>query len=90
LLHELAPFYPAADSDSDYQSRQAAYNLEKRRGKEMVRRVGKTRRFEPTSTVINALVALLVFRDKAIQPLLAASMGTRATHGAQNPTTLNN
>ena len=35
-------------------------------------------------------MAWLVLRDKVIQPLLAASMGTRPTHAAQNPTTLDN
>jgi hypothetical protein len=46
--------------DSDYQSRQAAYNLEEHRGKDIVRAVGKTRRYEPTSTGLSALVALPV------------------------------
>ena len=34
------------------------------------------------------MAALLVLRDKVIKPLLAASLETRPTHGAQNPTTL--
>jgi hypothetical protein len=76
--------------ESDYQSRQAAYDLKKLRGKSMVRRVGKTRHYEPTEAGLKALAALLVLRDKVIQPLLAASMETRPTHGAQNPTTLDN
>jgi hypothetical protein len=76
--------------ESDYQSRQAAYDLKKLRGNDMVRRVGKTRHYQPTSTGLRAFVALLVLRDKVIEPLLAASMGTRPTHGAQNPRTLDN
>ncbi len=74
--------------DPDYHSRQAAYDLKKLRGKEMVRRVGKTRHYEPTSAGLRALVALLVLRDKIIKPLLAASMETRPMHGAQNPSML--
>jgi len=31
------------------------------------------------------MTALLVLRDKVIQPLLAASMETRPSRGAQNP-----
>ena len=54
----------------------------------MVRRVGNTRSYEPTSTGLKAMAALLVLRDKIIKPLLAASMEVRPTHGGQNPTTL--
>ena len=68
----------------NYQARQAAYDLKKLRGKEMVRRVGKTRKYEPTSTALKAITALLVLRDKLIKPLLAASMETHPAHGAQN------
>jgi hypothetical protein len=34
------------------------------------------------------MTALVVLRDKAIQPLLAAAQQTRPTRGAQNPTQL--
>ena len=71
--------------DSDYQSRQAAYDLKKLRGKEMVRRVGNTRSYEPTSAGLRAMTALLVLRDKVIKPLLAASMEIHPAHGGQNP-----
>jgi hypothetical protein len=58
---------------SDYQSRQASYDLKKLRGKDMVRRIGNTRKYEPTSAGLRAMTALLVLRDKVIKPLLAAS-----------------
>lgn len=74
--------------ESNYQARQAAYDLKKLRGKQMVRRLGNTRNYEPTSTGLRALTALLVLRDKVIKPLLAASIETHPTHGAQNPTPL--
>ncbi len=76
--------------DSGYQPRQASYDLKKLRGKEMVRRVGNTRHYEPTSAGLRAMTALLVLRDKVIKPLLAASMKTRPSHGAQNPRPLDN
>jgi hypothetical protein len=76
--------------ESNYQARQAAYDLKKLRGKDMVRRVGKTRHYEPTSTGLKALAALLVLRDKVIKPLLAASMETRPMRGSQNPRALDN
>ena len=73
---------------SEYQSRQAAYDLKKLRGKEMVQRIGKTQKYEPTSTGLKAITALLVLRDKVIRPLLAASTETYPAHGAQNPRNL--
>jgi hypothetical protein len=36
------------------------------------------------------LAALLVLRDKVIQPLLAASRGTRRSREAQNPRAFDN
>ena len=71
--------------EANYHARQAAYDLKKLRGKEMVRRVGNTQKYEPTSTGLKAMTALLVLRDKVIKPLLAASTETYPVHGAQNP-----
>ena len=56
--------------EADYQSRQAAYDLKKLRGKEMVQRVSNTRKYAPTSTGLKAMTALLVLREKVIKPLL--------------------
>jgi hypothetical protein len=74
--------------ESEYQSRQAAYDLKKLRGKQMVQRLGKTRKYEPSSSGLKAMTALLVLREKVIQPLLAASTETFPVHGAQNPRNL--
>jgi hypothetical protein len=74
--------------ESAYQSRQAAYDLKRLRGKEMVQRVRKTQKYEPTSTGLKATTALLVLRDKVIKPLLDASTETYPAHGAQNPRNL--
>jgi hypothetical protein len=74
--------------EADYQSRQAAYDLKKLRGKHMVQRIGNTRHYEPTAAGLKALAALLVLRDKIIKPLLAASMETRPTRESQNPRAL--
>jgi hypothetical protein len=57
----------------------------KLRGKNIVRRIGQTRRYESTSTGLKAMVALLVLRNKAIKPLLAAEQDLRPSRGAQNP-----
>ena len=53
---------------SEYGPRHAAYDLKKLRGKQIVRRIGHTRRYEPLPTGLRAMTALLVLRNKAIKP----------------------
>jgi len=72
-------------SESAYSSRQASYDLKKLRGKQMVQRIGRTRRYESLPQALKALTALVVLRHKVIQPLLAAATQRRPRHGAQNP-----
>jgi len=59
--------------ESEYGARRAAYDIKKLRGKAIVRKIGNLRRYEPTLEGLRALTALLVLREKIIQPLLAAS-----------------
>ena len=70
---------------SAYGPRHAAYDLKKLRGKQIVRRIGSTRRYEPIPSGLRAIAALLVLRDKAIKPLLAAAQEILPSHGGQNP-----
>ena len=56
-----------------YTSRQAAYDLRKLRGKELVERLGTTRRYRPATPAIRTLVALLILREKVIKPVLAGA-----------------
>jgi hypothetical protein len=72
-------------SQSSYGPRHAAYDLKKLRGKHIVRRIGHTRRYEPLPTGLRAMTALLVLRNQAIKPLLAAARPLRSTRGAHNP-----
>jgi hypothetical protein len=72
-------------SPSQYGPRHAAYDLKKLRGKQILRRIGHTRRYEPLPTGLRAMTALLVLRNKAIKPLLAAAQPLRPTRGAHNP-----
>src|SRR6266481_2630629 len=72
-------------SPSQYGPRHAAYDLKKLRGKHIIRRIGHTRRYEPRLTGLRAMTALLVLRDKAIKPLLAAAQPPRPKRGAHNP-----
>lgn len=75
-------------STAVYGSRQAAYDLKKLRGKQIVQRIGSTRRYEPIPSGLRAITALLVLRDKAIKPLLAAAQENTPPRGGQNPRTI--
>ncbi len=75
-------------SESEYGARRAAYDLKKLRGKKIVRRIGKTRRYESMPKGLRAMAALVVLRNKAIKPLLAAAQELRPSRGAQNPRAL--
>ena len=70
---------------AEYGTRQAAYDLKKLRGKQMVRRMGNTPRYEPIPRGLKAMTALVVLRDKAIKPFLAAAQEIRPTRAPQNP-----
>ena len=72
-------------SPCQYGPRHAAYDLKKLRGKQIVRRIGHTRRYEPLPTGLRAMTALLVLRNKAIKPLLAAAQPLHPARGAHNP-----
>ena len=68
-----------------YGPRHAAYDLKKLRGKQIVRRIGHTRRYEPLASGLRAITALIVLRNKAIKPLLAAARPLHPTRGEINP-----
>jgi hypothetical protein len=73
---------------SQYGPRHAAYDLKKLRAKNMVQRVGKSRRYQATPSGLQALAALVALRNHVIQPLLASTMNRTPSRGAQNPTPL--
>ena len=60
-------------SPTTYTPRHAAYDLRKLRGKELVTRVGTTRRYRLAPPAIRTLVALLILREKIIKPVLAGA-----------------
>jgi hypothetical protein len=70
---------------AQYGPRQAAYDLKKLRGKHIVARIGRTRRYEPILGGLRAMTALNVLRNKAIKPLLAAAHRLRPTRRASTP-----
>jgi hypothetical protein len=62
---------------AEYGPRRATYDLKKLRAKQLVRKIERTRRYEATPNGARALTALVVLRDKVIQPLLAAACQPR-------------
>ena len=69
-----------------YGPRRAAYDIKKFRAKGMIRRIGKSRRYEPVPEGLRAITALLVLREKVIRPLLAASCQRESSAKPFNPT----
>jgi hypothetical protein len=55
-----------------YDSRRAAYDLKKLRSKELVAKLGRSRRYQVLPDGLRTIAALVVLRDKVLKPLLAA------------------
>jgi len=68
-----------------YGPRHAAYDLKKLRGKQIVQRIAHTRRYRTLPAGLRAMAALVVLRNKAIKPLLAAAQPLHPTGGPHNP-----
>lgn len=60
-------------SDSQYTTRQASYDLQKLRCKQIIEKVGKSRRYIALAKGIRTICALLTLREKVIKPLVAAA-----------------
>lgn len=56
-----------------YTARQAAYDLKKLRGKNFVRKLGRSRRYRVIPEGLRSLTALWVLREKVIKPVLAGA-----------------
>ena len=61
----------AMTGQQDYTARQAGYDLRKLRGKGLVAKLGRTRRYHVPSLAARTIVALLALRDQVIAPILA-------------------
>jgi hypothetical protein len=57
---------------ADYHGRRAAYDLRKLRGKHVVERVERTRRYRVKPAGVRVLAGLLILREKVLKPVLAA------------------
>jgi hypothetical protein len=61
----------AMTGQTGYTTRQAAYDLKKLRGKHLVGKPARTRRYHVPPDAIRAVTALLTLREKVIAPLVA-------------------
>jgi hypothetical protein len=71
-------------SGIEYSVRQAAYDLRKLRGKRLVDKPGRTRRYHVPPQAARTIAAMLTLRDQVIAPILAAvrspRMGRKPAH----------
>ncbi len=71
-------------SDAEYSIRQAAYDLRKLRGKRLVDKPARTRRYRVPALAARTIAALLTLRDQVIAPILAGvrspRMGRKPAH----------
>ena len=70
-------------SESEYGSRCAAYDLKKLRGEQIIRRIAQTRRYEALPMGLEAITAFTVLRDKAIKTAPGCCPGTQASTARQ-------
>jgi hypothetical protein len=71
-------------TDRDYTTRQAAYDLKKLRGKGLVVKPGRSRRYHAPPQALRTITALLVLREQVIGPILA---GVRVPRRGRKPAT---
>jgi hypothetical protein len=71
-------------TSSDYTVRQAAYDLKKLRGKDLITKLARTHRYQAQPSALRAIAALFILRDYVIAPILA---GVRSPRLGRKPAT---
>jgi hypothetical protein len=79
---DLAAKVNASTGNSTYTVRQAAYDLRKLRGKDLVVKPGRSRRYHVPAPSARTIAALLALRDHVIAPILA---GVRSPRQGRKP-----
>jgi hypothetical protein len=74
----------AMTGHTGYTIRQAAYDLRKLRGKDLITKPGRTRRYHLSPQTAGTLAALLTLREQVIAPILA---GVRSPRRGRKPAT---
>jgi hypothetical protein len=70
-LADVAQQVQQRNPDTTYTLRQAAYDLKKLRAKNLVERIGRSRRYTVPARALKAMTAVFVLKDKVIRPVLA-------------------
>jgi hypothetical protein len=81
---ELDAKVQAMTRQTSYTIRQAAYDLRKLRGKELIVKPGRSRRYQVPPQAARTSASLLALRDQVIGPILA---GVRSPGSAASPPT---
>jgi hypothetical protein len=71
--------------EAAYGTRQAAYDIQKLRGKQVLRKRDRSRRYEAISEGLRAMAALVLLRDKVIKPVLASQCDLRRRPKLKDP-----
>jgi hypothetical protein len=58
-------------SDTEYTARHAAYDLKKLRGKQVITKLGRSRRYQLCPSGMRAIAALQILRNDVIRPIIA-------------------
>lgn len=72
--------------NSGYGTRQAAYDIKKLRGKQMLEKYPRSRRYQALPEGLRAMAALVLLRDKVIKPLLASQCHLKRGRKPRNQT----
>jgi hypothetical protein len=79
---EFATRVQSMTGHAGYTTRQAAYDLRKLRGKNLVVKPGRSRRYHTPAAAARTIAALLALRDQVIAPILA---GVRSPRRGRKP-----
>jgi hypothetical protein len=79
---DLATKVQTMDGQTGYTVRQAAYDLRKLRGKDLLVKPGRSRRYQVPPQAARTIAALLALRDQVISPILA---GVRSPRQGRKP-----
>lgn len=86
---DVAKAVQARRRSTEYTPRKAAYDLKKFRGKNLIRKIGKSRRYETVPEGLKTIVALLLLREKIIKPVLAGAGKPRPGPKPKNQNPMN-
>jgi DNA-binding transcriptional ArsR family regulator len=87
-VEDLASFV-AEILDTSYTPRQASYDLRKLRGKGLVKKIERTRRYECPVEGLRTVMAVVLLREKVIKPILAAARTPGEAPRVENKDPLN-